>query len=145
MEKLVLSEHDLSARWGVSIKTLQRWRKERCGSHYLTIGRRVSYKFKDVEHFETHALYDDRPRKAIDEPSPINVQTSDILMSCKGPRAPQQEVIDLIATALLRLRADGPVPKNSPQTPSNNPTQPKDPIRLAPSKRVLDLISERCK
>ncbi len=56
-----------------------------------------------------------------------------------------KEVIDLIATALLRLRASGPVPKNSPLTLSNNPTQPKDPIRPAPSKRVLELIRERCK
>ncbi len=28
MEKLVLSERELSAHWGVNVKTLQRWRAE---------------------------------------------------------------------------------------------------------------------
>ena len=38
----VLSEADLASRWGMSPKTLQRWRMEGRGPHYLKLGKRVS-------------------------------------------------------------------------------------------------------
>ena len=38
----VLSEADLASRWGMSPKTLQRWRMEGRGPHYLKLGKRVT-------------------------------------------------------------------------------------------------------
>ena len=38
----VLSEADLASRWGMSPKTLQRWRMEGRGPHYLKLGKRVA-------------------------------------------------------------------------------------------------------
>jgi len=54
MEKLVLDEHDLSARWGMNVKTLKRWRNDGHGPRYIKIGRSVTYLPKDIEHFEPH-------------------------------------------------------------------------------------------
>ena len=42
-ERLVLTEADLASRWGMSPKTLQRWRTEGRGPHYLKLGKRVTY------------------------------------------------------------------------------------------------------
>ena len=108
MEKLVLDEHDLSARWGVNVKTLKRWRNEGRGPRYIKIGRSVTYLPKDIEHFETHALYE-RSRGAV-EPLQMDMSTrpSSYAVVTTGPRSPQQEIVDLMAVALLRLRAAGP-------------------------------------
>ena len=38
----VLSEADLASRWGMSPKTLQRWRMEGRGPHSLMLGKRVN-------------------------------------------------------------------------------------------------------
>lgn len=58
----------LHDEWGISVKTLQRWRNERYEPRFLTIGKLVSYPFKDIEYFETNALYEDHTSKAIDKP-----------------------------------------------------------------------------
>jgi transposase-like protein len=39
MEKYVLSENELAERWGVNPKTLQRWRSEGRGPHYLKLSK----------------------------------------------------------------------------------------------------------
>jgi len=41
-ERRVLSESELAQRWGVSAKTLQRWRSEGRGPHYLKLSKRVA-------------------------------------------------------------------------------------------------------
>ena len=112
MEKLVLDEHDLSARWGVNFKTLKRWRNEGRGPRYIKIGRSVTYLPKDVEHFETHSLYG-RSRGAV-EPLQLDMSTqpSSRAVVTARPRSPQQEIVDLMAVALLRLRAAGQPPSN---------------------------------
>ena len=48
----VLSEVDLAVRWGMSPKTLQRWRMEGRGPHYLKLGKRVNYSLNAVIAFE---------------------------------------------------------------------------------------------
>ena len=120
MEKLVLDEHDLSARWGVNVKTLKRWRNEGRGPRYIKIGRSVTYLPKDVEHFETHSLYG-RSRGAV-EPLQLDksTQPSSRAVVTARPRSPQQEIVDLMAAALLRSRAAGPPPSHPSQTPTVN-------------------------
>ena len=114
MEKLVLDEHDLSARWGVNVKTLKRWRNEGRGPRYIKIGRSVTYLPKDVEHFESHALYIKGSSAGAVEPLPLGTTTPSPIRAVvpAGPRSPQQEIVDLMATALLRLRAAGQPPSN---------------------------------
>jgi len=120
MEKLVLDEHDLSARWGVNVKMLKRWRNEGRGPRYIKIGRAVTYLPKDIEHFETHSLYG-RSRGAV-EPLQLDMSTqpSSRAVVTARPRSPQQEIVDLMAVALLRLRAAGPPPSHPSQTPTVN-------------------------
>lgn len=53
MTKLNLNENELAERWGVSSKTLQRWRTERRGPPYLKLSKRVTYPLEDILAFET--------------------------------------------------------------------------------------------
>lgn len=47
-----LNEFQVAERWGMSHKTLQRWRVERKGPDFLKIGGTVRYRLCDVEEFE---------------------------------------------------------------------------------------------
>jgi len=49
---LALNEHELAARWGLSVKTLRRWRQEQLGPVFCKLGARVTYLISDVEAFE---------------------------------------------------------------------------------------------
>ncbi len=42
-ERRVLNELELADRWGMSNKTLQRWRSEGRGPKYLKLSKRVGY------------------------------------------------------------------------------------------------------
>lgn len=52
MEKLVLNENELAQRWGISPKTLQRWRSEGRGPRFLKLSKRVIYPLDEIQHFE---------------------------------------------------------------------------------------------
>jgi predicted DNA-binding transcriptional regulator AlpA len=56
-ERRVLNENELAQRWGLSPKTLQRWRNEGRGPHYLKLSKRVSYPVETVIEFERQALH----------------------------------------------------------------------------------------
>ncbi|MDN3988671.1 helix-turn-helix domain-containing protein [Zwartia vadi] len=66
MEKLVLSENELAQRWGMSPKTLQRWRSEGRGPRFLKLSKRVIYPLDEIQHFENNALYESTWQKASD-------------------------------------------------------------------------------
>jgi hypothetical protein len=51
-----LNQIDLSRRWSISPRTLERWRWLQAGPQYLKIGGRVVYRLEDVEAFETGQL-----------------------------------------------------------------------------------------
>ena len=57
MEKMVMSENELAQHWGVSPKTLQRWRSEGRGPRYLKLSKRVTYPLVEIRAFESNALY----------------------------------------------------------------------------------------
>ena len=57
-ERRVLSEIELAQRWGVSPKTLQRWRCEGRGPRYLKLSKRVTYPLEIVLEYEHSALHD---------------------------------------------------------------------------------------
>jgi hypothetical protein len=50
--RLALNEHELAARWGLSVKTLRRWRQEQLGPVFCKLGARVTYLISDIEAFE---------------------------------------------------------------------------------------------
>lgn len=50
-----LSEVDLTVRWGMSPKTLQRWRTTKQGPEYLKLGKKVQYPLAAIEQFENLA------------------------------------------------------------------------------------------
>jgi hypothetical protein len=52
MEIRHLNQIQLARRWGVSERTLERWRWLKQGPGYIKIGGRVVYTLDDVETFE---------------------------------------------------------------------------------------------
>jgi hypothetical protein len=52
-----LNQIDLSRRWSISPRTLERWRWLQAGPQYLKIGGRVVYRLEDVEAFESGQLH----------------------------------------------------------------------------------------
>ena len=57
-DRWVLNENELAQRWGVSPKTLQRWRSEGRGPRYLKLSKRVSYPLEAILDFEYSALHE---------------------------------------------------------------------------------------
>lgn len=64
-ERRVLTENELANRWGISPKTLQRWRTEGRGPHYMKLSKRVVYPLDVIIKFERHALYASTSQKII--------------------------------------------------------------------------------
>jgi hypothetical protein len=56
-----LNQVQLSRRWSISPRTLERWRWLRAGPQYLKIGGRVVYRLEDVEAFEKSQLHRSNP------------------------------------------------------------------------------------
>ena len=48
-----LTQIELSRRWRVSHRTLERWRWQGVGPRYLKVGCRVVYRLEDIETYET--------------------------------------------------------------------------------------------
>ena len=51
-----LNQVELSRRWSLSPRTLERWRWLGEGPHFLKIGGRVVYRLEDVEAYEAENL-----------------------------------------------------------------------------------------
>ncbi|WP_043679939.1 hypothetical protein [Castellaniella defragrans] len=50
--RLALDEYELATRWGLSVKTLQRWRQQSLGPIFCKLGSRVTYLLCEVEAYE---------------------------------------------------------------------------------------------
>ena len=48
----------LGRRWGLSYRTLERWRHDRIGPVYLKIGGRIVYRLEDIEAYEAERARD---------------------------------------------------------------------------------------
>jgi len=55
-QKITLNENELATRWGISPKTLQRWRCEGRGPKYFKLSKRVSYPIDEILTFEFESL-----------------------------------------------------------------------------------------
>lgn len=51
-----LNQTELSRRWSLSPRTLERWRWIRRGPAFLKLGGRVVYRLEDIEQFEQSGL-----------------------------------------------------------------------------------------
>ncbi len=56
MIEIFLSQKDLARRWGISHRTLERWRWLGTGPLFLKVGARVAYRLRDVEAYEATRL-----------------------------------------------------------------------------------------
>ena len=52
-----LNQHELSARWKLSGRTLERWRWLGTGPRYHKIGGRVVYRIEDIEEWENTRIF----------------------------------------------------------------------------------------
>lgn len=52
-----LTQHELARRWGLSARTLERWRWTSQGPRFLRLGGRVVYRLEDIEAYETERLH----------------------------------------------------------------------------------------
>jgi len=59
-----LNQIDLSRRWNISPRTLERWRWLKQGPRYLKIGGRVVYRLDDIEEFERRQANEAEPTSA---------------------------------------------------------------------------------
>lgn len=52
-----LNQVDLSRRWRLSPRTLERWRWLGQGPSFLKVGGRILYRIEDIETFEVRGLH----------------------------------------------------------------------------------------
>jgi hypothetical protein len=57
MELRHFNQVQLSRRWCISPRTLERWRWLRQGPNYLKVGGRVVYRLDDIEEYERRHVY----------------------------------------------------------------------------------------
>ena len=51
-----LDQHELSTRWRLSERTLERWRFTGEGPQFIKLGGRVVYRLEDIEAFELRQI-----------------------------------------------------------------------------------------
>jgi hypothetical protein len=56
-----LNQVELSRRWSISPRTLERWRWLGQGPQYLKIGGRVVYRLDDIEAYESQQVHTPSP------------------------------------------------------------------------------------
>ena len=64
MDKGYISEIELAAYWGISPKTIQRWRTEGRGPDYVKFGKCVRYSLNDAAIYEANHLVKRRLSRA---------------------------------------------------------------------------------
>lgn len=51
-ECALISERELAMRWRCTTRTLQRWRAEDYGPHFLRLGGSIRYRLSDIVEYE---------------------------------------------------------------------------------------------
>lgn len=76
MQRVTFSEEEFGKRWGISAKTLQRWRSEGRGPKFMKLSKRVLYPIDEVYTFESEAMRASTWESASDV---VNPETSKFL------------------------------------------------------------------
>ena len=50
--RIAIDENELATRWGLSVKTLRRWRQEQLGPVFCKLGASVRYQISAIEQYE---------------------------------------------------------------------------------------------
>lgn len=53
-----LNQVELSRRWSLSPRTLERWRWLNQGPRYIKVGGRVLYRLEDIEAYESENMFE---------------------------------------------------------------------------------------
>ena len=77
MQKMMMNENELAARWSISPKTLQRWRSEGRGPRFMKMSKRIVYPIDEVFDFESQALRSATWEKASDVVLPNGSKLTD--------------------------------------------------------------------
>lgn len=64
---------ELSRRWRLSPRTLERWRYQGAGPQYLKVGGRVVYRLTDIETFESEQLHSSGARQVAQQNAPLRL------------------------------------------------------------------------
>jgi len=64
---------ELSRRWRLSPRTLERWRLQGTGPQYLKVGGRVVYRLEDVEAYEAEQLRETATAKVAAPSAPLRL------------------------------------------------------------------------
>lgn len=65
MTDVFLKQKDVARRWGISHRTLERWRVAGQGPRFVKIGAHALYRLRDVEAYEAERV---RSSTRVDEP-----------------------------------------------------------------------------
>jgi hypothetical protein len=68
-----INQVELSRRWRLSPRTLERWRYQGTGPQFLKVGGRVVYRLTDIEAFETEQLRETGAAKIARPPAPLRL------------------------------------------------------------------------
>lgn len=60
-----LNQKQLARRWGLSPRTLERWRWLRQGPVYFKLGGKVAYRVTDIDEFERANIHLEAPTGAV--------------------------------------------------------------------------------
>ena len=64
---------ELSRRWRLSPRTLERWRFQGTGPQYLKVGGRVVYRLEDIETYEAEQLRTTATARAAPSSAPLRL------------------------------------------------------------------------
>lgn len=68
-----INQVELSRRWRLSPRTLERWRFQGTGPRYLKVGGRVVYRLEDIEAYEADQLRETGMAKAAQPSAPLRL------------------------------------------------------------------------
>jgi hypothetical protein len=104
MEKAYFTEVELALRWDLSPKTLQRWRTDGRGPHFLKFSKCVRYPIDEIMVFENKSMRDSTSSR----PSDIYTTYGDDLLTIK--QIAQATGLPLYIFANMKIREGLKVP-----------------------------------
>jgi len=68
-----INQVELSRRWRLSPRTLERWRYRGTGPRYLKVGGRVVYRLDDIEAFEARRIHENAANTVAETATPLRL------------------------------------------------------------------------
>ena len=103
MSVVFLDQSELAARWRVSPRTLERWRRTGKGPAYVQVGVRILYRIADIERFEAAQTRSQLADRETRRPSAVGEAPCELPVP---PGMPGHLVSDLPAAIAMPSEAD---------------------------------------